>query len=85
MTGRKKKIEREIDRTQDPVIKMQLRALLNKKGRPKEKTIRKVENVLDSLLRQSISGMPDRTLLVLIFIFVTIIMLIIFVILEGRA
>ncbi|TKJ36471.1 MAG: hypothetical protein CEE38_11700 [Planctomycetes bacterium B3_Pla] len=85
MTSKKKQIEREIARAQDPVIRMQLRALLNKKGRPKEKTIRKVENALDSLLRQSISGLPDRALLVLIFILVTIIMLIIFVILEGRA
>ena len=85
MTSRKKQIEREIARTQDPVIRMQLRALLSKKGRPKEKAIRKAENALDSLLRQSISGLPDRALLVLIFILVTIIMLIIFVILEGRA
>ncbi|MHC4073010.1 MAG: hypothetical protein ACYSWW_08985 [Planctomycetota bacterium] len=85
MTSRKKQIKREIARAQDPVIRMQLRALLSKKGRPKEKTIRKAENALDSLLRQSIRGLPDRALLVLIFILVTIIMLIIFVILEGRA
>ena len=85
MTSRRKKLEREIARTEDPVIRMQLRELLTKKGQQKEKIIRRVEEALVSLSHQATGRLPERAPLVLLFIVITIILLIIFLILESGA
>jgi hypothetical protein len=85
MTSRRKQLEQEIAKTDDPVIRMQLRELLTKKGQQQEKLIRRIEEALDSLLRQTIDRLPDQTPFVLIVIAVTIILLIIFMVLEGGA
>lgn len=85
MTSRRKQLEREIARSDDPVIQMQLRELLNKEAKRQDKRIRRAEEALDSLLRQAIDRMPDGALLVLIFLVITIILFIIFLLLEGLA
>ncbi len=85
MTSRRKQLEQEIARTDDPVIRMQLRELLTKKGQPQEKLIQRIEEALDSLLRQAIDRLPDQTPFVLIVIVFTIILFIIFMVLESGA
>ena len=85
MTSRRKQLEQEIARTDDPVIRMQLRELLTKKGQRQEKLIRRIEEALDSLLRQAISRLPDRAPFVLIIIVITVILFIIFMVLESGA
>ena len=64
---------------------MQLRELLTKKGQQKEKIIRRVEEALVSLSHQATGRLPERAPLVLLFIVITIILLIIFLILESGA
>ena len=85
MTSRRKKLEREIARTEDPVIRMQLRGLLNKSGQQQEKIIRRIEEALVSLSHKATGRLPERAPLVLLFIVITIILLIIFLILEVGA
>ena len=85
MTSRRKQLEREIAKTDDPVIRMQLRELLTKKGQQQEKLIRRIEEALDSLLRQAIDRLPGQAPFVLIIIVITIILFIIFVVLESGA
>ncbi|MHC4430906.1 MAG: hypothetical protein ACYS14_02075 [Planctomycetota bacterium] len=83
MTSRRKQLEQEIAKTDDPVIQMQLRELLTKEGQRQEKLIRRIEEALDSLLRQAISRLPDQAPFVLIVIVITVILFIIFVVLES--
>ena len=64
---------------------MQLQMLLNKKGQQRSRGINKVEDALDSVLRQAIGRLPERTPLVVLFVLITIIILITFFILEGLA
>jgi hypothetical protein len=64
---------------------MQLRELLTKKGQQQEKLIRRIEEALDSLLRQAIDRLPGQAPFVLIIIVITIILFIIFVVLESGA
>ena len=64
---------------------MQLRELLTKEGQRQEKLIRRIEETLDSLLRQAISRLPDRAPFVLIIIVITITLFIIFMVLESGA
>ena len=85
MTSRRRQLEQEIARTDDPVIRMQLRELLTKEGQRQEKLIRRIEETLDSLLRQAISRLPDRAPFVLIIIVITITLFIIFMVLESGA
>ena len=83
MTSRRKQLEREIARTDDPVIRMQLRQLLTKKGRRNENMIVRIDEALDSLLRQAIDRLPDKAPLVMIVIVITLILFIIFLVLES--
>ena len=83
MTSRRKQLEQEIAKTDDPVIQMQLRELLTKEGQRQEKLIRRIEETLDSLLRQAISRLPDQAPFVLLVIVITVILFIIFVVLES--
>ncbi len=85
MTSRRKQLKQAIAKTDDPVIRMQLNELLTRKGHRQEKGIRRLEEAVDSLLRQAIGRMPDRAAFVLIFIVITVILIIVFLILEGRA
>ena len=85
MTSRRRQLEQEIARTDDPVIRMQLRELLTKEGQRQEKLVRRIEETLDSLLRQAISRLPDRAPFVLIIIVITITLFIIFMVLESGA
>lgn len=85
MTSRRSQLKQQITRTQDPVIRMQLEQLLNKKGIRHYKGIRKIEEPIDSVLRQMINRLPASTLRVLILILATIILFIIFIMLESGA
>jgi len=84
-TSRRKQLEREIAKTDDPVIRMQLREPLTKKGQRQEKLIRRIEEALDSLLRQAIGRLHDQAPFVLIVIVITIILFIVFMVLESGA
>ena len=83
MTSRRKQLEQEIAKTEDPVIQMQMRELLTKEGQRQEKLIRRVEEPLDSLMRRAISRLPDQAPFVLLVIVITVILFIIFVVLES--
>ena len=83
MTSRRKQLEQEIAKTEDPVIQMQMRELLTKEGQRQEKLIRRVEEPLDSLMRQAISRLPDQAPFVLLVIVITVILFIIFVVIES--
>ena len=58
---------------------------LTKEGQRQEKLVRRIEETLDSLLRQAISRLPDRAPFVLIIIVITITLFIIFMVLESGA
>jgi hypothetical protein len=64
---------------------MQLQELLNKKGQQHKKGIKRIDDALDSIFRRVINRLPASALHVLMFVFITIIMFIIFMILECRA
>jgi len=83
MTSRRKQLEQEIAKTEDPVIQMQMRELLTKEGQRQEKLIRRIEEALDSLMRQAISRLPDQAPFVLLVIVITVILFIIFVVIES--
>ena len=86
MASRRKQLEREIARTEDPVIQMQLRELLASEERQQEGNgIRRIEESLDSLLRNAINRLPGQALLVLVILVITLILFIIFLIAESGA
>ena len=85
MASRRKQLKEQITRTQDPVIRMQLQELLNKKGQRHNKGIKRFEDVLDSVLRQAINKLPASALRVLMLVLITIILFIIFMVLECSA
>jgi hypothetical protein len=85
MASRRSQLKEQINRTQDPVIRMQIQELLNKKRQRRYKGIRKIEEPLDSVLRQVINKLPASALRVLILILITIILFIIFIVLESGA
>ncbi len=84
MASRRRQLKEQITKTQDPVIRMQLQELLNKKGQPHNKGIKKVEEVLDSVSRRVIDKLPASALRVLMLVLITIILFIIFMVLECR-
>ena len=85
MASRRRQLKEQITRTQDPLIRMQLQELLNKKGQRHKKGIKRVEDALDSVLRRAINKLPASAPRVLMLVLVTIILLIIFMVLECRA
>jgi len=85
MASRRRQLKEQIARTQNPVIRMQLQELLNKKGQQHKKGIKRVEDALDSVLRRVINKLPASAPRVLMLVLVTIILFIIFMILECRA
>jgi hypothetical protein len=86
MASRRKQLEREIARTEDPVMQMQLRELLASEERQQEENgLRRIEENLDSLLRNAIGRLPGQALLVLVVLVITLILFIIFLIAESGA
>ncbi len=85
MTSRRKQLKEQIAKTQNPVIRMQLQELLNKKGQQHKKGIKRIDDALDSILRRVINKLPASAPRVLMLVFVTIILFIIFMVLECRA
>ncbi len=85
MTSRRKQLEQEIAKTDNPVVRMQLRELLDNKGQRQEKVIRRIEEALDSLLRRAIGRLPDQAPLVLVVLVIIVILFVIFMILESGA
>jgi hypothetical protein len=86
MASRRKQLEREIARTEDPVMQMQLRELLASEERQQEENgLRRIEESLDSLLRHAIGRLPGQALLVLVVLVITLILFIIFLIAESGA
>ncbi|OHB85092.1 MAG: hypothetical protein A2Z38_10465 [Planctomycetes bacterium RBG_19FT_COMBO_48_8] len=85
MASRRKQLKEQIARTQNPVIRMQLQELLNKKNKQHKKGIKRVEDAIDSVLRRLINKLPASAPRVLMLVLVTIILFIIFMILECRA
>jgi len=85
MASRRRQLKEQIAKTQNPVIRMQLQELLNKKGQQHKKGIKRVEDALDSVLRRVINKLPASASRVLMLVLVTIILFIIFMILECRA
>ena len=85
MASRRKQLKEQIAKTQNPVILMQLQELLNKKGQQHNKGIKRVENALDSVLRRIINKLPASAPRVLMLVLITVILFIIFMILECRA
>jgi len=83
--NRRRQLKEQIARTEDPVIRMQLQELLNKKRQQHYKGIRKIEEPLDSVLRQAINKLPASAPRVLMLVLITVILFIIFMILECRA
>jgi hypothetical protein len=82
MSGRRKQLKEQIARTQDPLVRIQLGTLLNAKGRRRGGIVHRIENALDSVLGPAISRWPAGVPLVLFAIVLTIIVLVIFVVLE---
>jgi hypothetical protein len=82
MASRRKQLKEQISRTRDPVIRMQLQELLNKKRQQHYKGLRRIEEPLDSISRQVINKLPTSSLRVLLLILITIILFILFMILD---
>lgn len=83
MTNRRKQLKEEIARTDDPLVQLQLRDLLVRKRQREEKWITRLEEALDSLLRQAIVRLPARATFVFAFIIITVILVIVLLILGG--
>jgi hypothetical protein len=85
MASRRSQIKQQIARTEDPLIRMQLQELLNRKRQRRNKGIRKIEEFFDSVSRQAVNKLSSSALRVLMLILITIIFFIIFMILESSA
>ncbi len=82
MPNRREQIKEQMAQTQDPLVRMQLGALLNTKQGRRGSILRKTEDVLDSLLGPTISRWPPGVLGVLFLLVLTIVLFVIVVILE---
>jgi len=85
MATRRSQIKKQISMTEDPVIRMQLQELLNRKRQRRNKGIRKIEDIFDSLSRQTINKLSSTALRVLLLILITIILFIIYIVLDSSA
>ena len=85
MASRKKQIKEQIAKTENPAIRMQLQELLNKKGQQHRKGIKGIDDALDSVSRRVLNKLPASAPRVFMLVLVTIILFIIFMILECRA
>ena len=85
MASRRKKLREQMAKTDNPAIRMQLQELLENKSHGQSKGIRRLEGALDSLSREAIDRLPDGAARVLVYILVTIVLLVIFIVLESMA
>ncbi len=85
MASRKKKLRQQMAKTKNPAIRMQLQELLDKKSHWKTNPVKRVEETLDSLSREAIERLPDGAARILVYILVTIVLLVVFIVLESMA
>lgn len=85
MASRKKKLRQQMAKTNNPAIKMQLQELLDKKSHRQSGLIRKMEEALNSFPRRMLERLPDGAERVLIYILITIVLLVVFIVLESMA
>lgn len=83
MASRRRKIEREIAKAADPVIKAQLRMLLDGRGHRHERMIRRIEETLGSWTREELARMPAGAWLAVILMVIAVLMLVVFLFLES--
>ena len=84
MASKKKKIREQIEKTKNPAIRMQLQELLNKKSQHHQKGIKRIDDAMDSVFRRVINKLPSSAPRVIMLVLITIILFIIFMILECR-
>ena len=82
MPSRKEQIKRQMAQAQDPLVRMQLDALLNAGRQRRGGILRKIEDAFDSLLGPRISQWPPGALGVVFLLVLTIVLFAIIVILE---
>ena len=82
MPSRKEQLKEQMARTQDPLVRMQLGALLNTKQQRRNSIFSKIEDVLDSLLGPTIKQWPAGVPGVLFLIVLAIVVFVIVVIVE---
>jgi len=82
MVGRRKQIREQMVRSRDPLVRMQLGALLDSSQRRRGGILRKIEDAVDSLLGPTVSQWPPGVLGVLFLLVLTIVIFVIVVILE---
>jgi hypothetical protein len=85
MASRKKKLRQQMAKTSNPAIKMQMEELLHKKSHRQSGPIRRMEEALDSLPCRILERLPDGAERVLIYILITIVLLVVFIVLESMA
>lgn len=85
VASRRKQLKEQIARTKDPVVRMQLNALLNKKRQRRDGILGRIDNAVDSLWGPAIRQMPVGAQAALFIVLVTVIMFIVFAILEWLA
>ena len=85
MASRRRQLKEQIAKTQNPAIRMQLQELLDKKGQQHKKVIKRIEDALNSSLRRAMNKLPDSAPRVFMLLVITILLFIIFMILECRA
>ena len=85
MPSRREQIKEQMARTQDPLVRIQLGALLNTKQQRRGSILRKIEDAFDSLLGPTIKQWPAGVPGVLFLIVLAIVVFIIVVILECTA
>jgi len=81
MPSRKEQIERQMAQTRDPLVRMQLGALLNTRQH-RGSILRKTEDAFDSLLGPTISQWPPGVLGALFLLVLTVVVFVIVVIAE---
>jgi len=82
MSSRREQLKEQMARTQDPLVRMQLGALLNARPQRRSSIPRKIEDAFDSWLGPAIKRWPAGVPGALFLIVLTIIVFVIVVILE---
>jgi len=82
MPSRREQLKEQMAQTQDPLVRMQLGALLNTKQQRRNSIFSKIENALDSLLGPAIKRWPAGAPGVLFLIVLAIVVFVIVVIVE---
>jgi len=82
MSSRKEQLKEQMAQTQDPLVRMQLGALLNTKQQRRGSIFRKIEDAFDSLLGPTMSRWPAGVPGVLFLLLLAIVVFVIVVIVE---